>query len=83
METDQRDVLDALPAIILSMDMNGEIKFLNQRWMQRVVGLSDAHETSLEWRDLIDPRDLSKVLKHSNRSGHLRSQAKWKCASET
>ncbi|MHC2298030.1 PAS domain S-box protein [Rhizobium mongolense] len=69
METDQTDVLDALPAMILSMDMNGEIKFLNRRWMQR-FGLSGAHETSLEWRDLIDPRDLSKFFEawHSIRA---------------
>ncbi|MEF3128712.1 PAS domain S-box protein [Rhizobium leguminosarum] len=61
METDQTDVLDALPAMILSMDMNGEIKFLNRRWMQK-VGLCSTHDMSLEWRDLIDPRDLSRFF---------------------
>ncbi|MBB4169012.1 PAS domain S-box protein [Rhizobium sp. BK538] len=61
MGTDQTDILDALPAMILSTDMNGEIKFVNRRWLQS-VGFSGTHETRFEWRDLIDPRDLSKFL---------------------
>jgi PAS domain S-box-containing protein len=57
-----QNLADSIPQIVFRVKFNGMYEYFNKVWFE-YTGLNPEHSFELQWKDVIHPTDLNKLLK--------------------